>query len=188
MMKYREIGTVAVAAIFSISALLILKRTEEPLVAVSPALSVEETVSFSDDAPLVEFPAPTAEPAEEGGLKNSKLFKLIKESVPNPIDMENGVEQKSPLETLAAEAASLGEGPMDASKIKGLGAKALGLVSELSEDSGEGEEDGGLLSQITSVAKEALSDSDNLVTGTTAPPPGHSSGPPYYYEHCHDSL
>lgn len=172
MMKYREIGTVTVAAIFSISALLILKRTEEPIAFEAPPSSVGEVVSFSDNAPLVEFPAPTAEPAEEGGIMNSKLFKMIKESVPNPVDMENGVQKKSPLEMLAAEAANLGEGPMDASKIKLLGAKALSAVSELSDESGEEEgEGGGLLSQITSVAKEALSDPENLVAGTASQEP-----------------
>ncbi|MEC5127947.1 secretin N-terminal domain-containing protein [Verrucomicrobiales bacterium BCK34] len=180
MMKYREIGTVTVAAIFSISALLILKRTEEPIVAEPRSPGVSESISFTDNAPLVEFPAPTAEPAEEGGIANSKLFKLIKESVPNPVDMENGVEQKSPLETLAAEAASLGEGPMDATKIKGLGAKALGVVSELSEEGGEGEEGGGggLLSQLTSVAKEALADPDGVTGGANGKSPkgGKSTG------------
>ncbi len=170
MMKYREIGTITVAAIFSISALLILKRTEDPIAFERPSSGVSEAVSFSDNSRLVEFPGPSAEPAEEGGIKNSKLFKMIKESVPNPVDMEEGVEKKSPLETLAAEAASLGEGPMDASKIQELGTKALGFVSEVSEESadGEGEGKGGLLSQVTSVAKEALSDTDNLVSGTTS--------------------
>lgn len=165
-MKYREIGTVTVAAIFSISALLILKRTEEPVATMSLSAESGQTISFADNAPLVEFPAPTAEPPEEGGLKNSKLFKLIKESVPNPVDMENGVQKKSPLETLAAEAASLGEGPMDAEKIKTLGSKALGFVSELSEESGEGEEgEVGILAQVTAAAKEALSSPENLVAG-----------------------